>query len=293
MKNIKARNLTPIYVQFRSKKLNIRNISKKEYVESNVRELFKHWLSQAVIWGAGFFILLSVLDYFSTPENFSTFFLYRISIALVLIAIFVLTQQAKISRFIFYQALFYIALIGSGITIELMIIKFGGHASPYYPGMIILGILAISFIPAGFSFHLLSALIIYLIYLIPILVLENITNFQEFFIANVFLVSILISVLALRCSTQRNLFNELSLKYDLERRQDKLQEAVQKRTDELSETIQKLLNSRKRLKDKVDELESFYEMAVGRELKMKKLKDEIGELKEELFESKNSSEQQV
>ena len=47
--------------------------------------------------------------------------------------------------------------------------------------------------------------------------------------------------------------------------------------------IQEELQKReKELKKKVKELEEFYDMAVGRELRMKELKEEIEELREEL-----------
>jgi DNA-binding NtrC family response regulator len=45
---------------------------------------------------------------------------------------------------------------------------------------------------------------------------------------------------------------------------------------------EELQKSEKELKKKVKELEEFYEMAVGRELRMKELKEEIEELKVEL-----------
>jgi len=56
--------------------------------------------------------------------------------------------------------------------------------------------------------------------------------------------------------------------------QIKIQEELQKREKEL--------------KKKVKELEEFYDMAVGRELRMKELKEEIEELREELKKYKKS-----
>jgi PAS domain S-box-containing protein len=51
---------------------------------------------------------------------------------------------------------------------------------------------------------------------------------------------------------------------------------------ELKNTQQRLLKSEDELKSRVKELQDFYDMAVGRELKMKELKDEIAELKNQL-----------
>jgi PAS domain S-box-containing protein len=49
--------------------------------------------------------------------------------------------------------------------------------------------------------------------------------------------------------------------------------------------IDRLLESEKELKRKVNDLEKFYEMAVGREVKMKKLKNEITSLKYDLSQT--------
>ena len=50
---------------------------------------------------------------------------------------------------------------------------------------------------------------------------------------------------------------------------------------------EELLKREKELKKKVKELEEFYNIAVGRELRMKELKEEIEELKEELEKDKS------
>jgi DNA-binding NtrC family response regulator len=51
---------------------------------------------------------------------------------------------------------------------------------------------------------------------------------------------------------------------------------------------EELQNREKELKKKVNELEEFYDMAVGRELRMKELKEEIEELREELKKHRKS-----
>jgi PAS domain S-box-containing protein len=54
---------------------------------------------------------------------------------------------------------------------------------------------------------------------------------------------------------------------------------------DLKSTQNRLLESEKELKRKVNDLEKFYEMAVGREVKMKKLKNEITSLKYDLSQT--------
>ena len=55
---------------------------------------------------------------------------------------------------------------------------------------------------------------------------------------------------------------------------------------DIKNTQQKLMEYQEELKKKVIDLEKFYDMAVGRELRMKELKEEIASLKEELLKNK-------
>jgi PAS domain S-box-containing protein len=62
---------------------------------------------------------------------------------------------------------------------------------------------------------------------------------------------------------------------------------------ELKETQQKMLSSEKELKKRVNDLEKFYKMAVGREIKMRELKEEIAELRAELAAYKQKTDTAV
>ena len=157
-------------------------MTKNDYIQKNLKEHFQRWLFRVTIVGAGIFLSLSVLDYVSTPENFQRFLQYRIIIASILT---VIAFASKKTRNMFsLHVLAYLAVLGSAITIELMIVTFGGHMSPYYVGMMLLGFAVVGFVPAGFSAHVSWATLIYATYLIPIVVVEEIADFQFFFTAN-------------------------------------------------------------------------------------------------------------
>ena len=58
---------------------------KDSYIEQETQKIVTFWLSVGLIAGAGVFILLSLLDYLVTPENFVRFLYYRIGAAFLLI----------------------------------------------------------------------------------------------------------------------------------------------------------------------------------------------------------------
>jgi PAS domain S-box-containing protein len=148
-----------------------------------------------------------------------------------------------------YKILIFTGLLGSAITVELMILKTGGHVSSYYVGIGLVGIWGISFIPLRFTSSLILMLAIYGIYVIPILATEPITNFRTFFTANAFLTALLSSSLVLRYFSFTGLVNELGLKYDLEQHKINLENQVNDRTAKLSdsiESLQKEIAARKR-----------------------------------------------
>jgi signal transduction histidine kinase len=213
-------------------------MNREAYVQEKLDVMFRYWLVRASAWGAALFLMLSALDYVSVPRYFSLFLKYRlISSSLLLLFSFAATRTS--SRTVHYT-LAYLAVVVSAAAIELMILRHGGHASPYYTGMILLAVSVVGFIPARFSFHATSALLIYCIYVLPIAVIERITNVEAFFTANAFMVLILVTALLMRFMTSRSLVEELGLRHDLERSREHLEDAVRDRTNELSEAVLRL-----------------------------------------------------
>jgi len=87
-------------------------------------------------------------------------------------------------------------------------------------------------------------------------------------------------------------FNEMLEKIqkrdaELELHRKYLEEQVSGRTAELSKTNEQLRQREEELKKRVKDLEEFYDMAVGREIRMIELKEEIESLKKELGKYKN------
>jgi len=212
-------------------------MTKEAYIRKRLDDNFQLWCGRASLWGCFLFLSLGVLDYLATPENFFLFLRYRAVVSLFLLAGYFFTWRLPKA---YLSMLAYAMVASAAIAIELMILNFGGHESPYYVGMILLGISVVGFIPARFSFHIIIAIMIYTIYLFPILIIETITGHRDFVIANAFMVLIFSTMLLMRYMSGNALAAELGLQYDLEQYRERLEMVVEERTAELRHAVKDL-----------------------------------------------------
>jgi PAS domain S-box-containing protein len=147
-----------------------------------------------------------------------------------------------------YQlTIFVLGTLVVSIMVELMVLSFGGHQSSYYAGMIIVFMFSLGFLPLFSFFHtLLLAAMTYLIYLIPILMLDTITNTPLFINNNMFLIATASIGSAWRYYNDQLLIQKLSLEYDLSQEKEQLkqystqlEDLVAQRTKELAVSEQK------------------------------------------------------
>ncbi len=226
------------------------HLNKKKYIESSINESLVKLTPILFLGGAVIFICLIALDYVSKPEYFRTFLVYRVVSSSLLLLAFVILRNVTFRSILIYQISLFMGIIGSAITVELMILKTGGHLSSYYVGIGLIGIWAISFTPVRFTLSSMLMLAVYGTYILPIVATETITDFRTFFTANVFLLSLLSSSLVLRYFYLTSLVNELGLKYDLEKHKIDLEDQVSDRTAKLSDSIvnlQKEIAERERI----------------------------------------------
>ena len=214
-------------------------MDRNKYIEEELQKLTKYWLSFSLILGAVFFVLLSALDYFVTPQNFEKFLFYRVSIACLMFFLYFLNKRTS-TKF-FQNALLVASAIITSSAVELMILSFGGHQSTYYAGMIITTVFILAIIPLHIKMSIVVVFIVYSVYLIPILIFDKITNLQMFINNNAFLISTSVIALIWRFLSQRSLISEIGLQYELDKDKreletysTQLEELVQERTKELS-----------------------------------------------------------
>ncbi|HWR57856.1 MAG TPA: response regulator, partial [Thermodesulfovibrionales bacterium] len=183
------------------------------------------------VLGAAIFLLLSILDFFATPENFGKFFVYRIIISLLLITCYFLLKFGSGIRYQYIIGIVATTLCAAAI--ELMILSSGGHKSPYYGGMTVLIIAVLGFIPFSALWSLFVIAVVYLIYLVPILIFDPVTDFSNFVSENAFLISIFATAFIWRLLSNRSLVRELELQHRLE--EDKAR--IEKNRDDLRDSL--------------------------------------------------------
>ncbi len=220
-------------------------MTKDEYISSNIVKLLHYWSNYAIALGSLVILSLCILDYFVTPENFARFLFYRI-IAGTLIFILFLFNRKEASRKRHHFLTILAAVVVSGM-VSIMIYHFGGHRSPYFAGMILSAIFCIGLIPLGLTVSIFILVIVYSLYLVPILMYDTITDWPFFINANFFILYCSLALIYLRYIMHLRYVRELSLQYDIEQQKKQLEtyshqleNMVQERTQELQKSEQQL-----------------------------------------------------
>jgi len=216
-------------------------MTKEEYIDSNIIVPLHHWSNIALWLGSLVIIGLSLLDYLVTPSNFGRFLAYRIIAGSVIFLLFLFNRKkADKTR---HHIMTVLAAVTVSTMVALMIARFGGHASPYFAGMILSIIFVIGLIPLNVNMSIVASFIIWAIYLIPIFIYDTILNKPFFINANIFILSSIFSLVLLRYLMHQRFVSELGLQYDisqqkqqLEKYSVQLEQLVEERTRELNKS---------------------------------------------------------
>jgi len=222
-------------------------MQKEKYIEQEILQLTQYWGGLVLPSGAAIVIALSVLDFFVTPENFQKFLGYRLASAFLLMLLYFLNLLNKKKQNKTLQlTIFVLATITVSVMVELMVLNTGGHQSIYYAGMIIVAIFTLGFVPlTTLTKSIFFALLIYSIYLIPILAIDHISNQRVFINNNIFLIAVSFIGILWRYYNDKLRMKNVSLEYDLSKDKQqlemysrKLEYLVAERTKELNKSEQ-------------------------------------------------------
>ncbi len=188
--------------------------------EAETREKTIRDLRLAAVIAGVFYMLFLILDYFAYPSSFLTFLLIRCIVVFGsgLFFLVMWTPVGKAHPRLF--AMLEYLLCGSGIVV--MVHLSGGYTSSYYAGVILVLLFFISIVPLDDRRTLLICVILYAMYLVPILALQRIARFDIFLNNNFFLFTTITLVgLGSRLATQMR-FREFSGRFNLARANEEL-----------------------------------------------------------------------
>ena len=213
--------------------------NKEIYIQEEIDKSINSFTESLLLIAGLFILLMGILDFFVTPENFTRFFVYRSIASVLYLCLFLLFRSVKKHPNLFIIA----AAVIVSVMIELMIFSFGGHQSPYYAGMIVVFMFLFGLLPISFGLSLILAAIIYGVYVTPILLFDTITNVPIFINNNLFLLATIGGGLVWRHLNSTLFLKSLALQYDLEVQKKhleiyslQLQSLVEDRTKELSKS---------------------------------------------------------
>jgi PAS domain S-box-containing protein len=217
-------------------------MEKTQYIEQERFRLISKVMSIILALGTLVTMLLSLIDYNDTPENFHRFLIYRLIAGSIFVVLLILNElNKKWKKRYVPDMVVFIADVAISTMVIAMILHFGGHRSIYYVGMILIVLFTTGCAPfLSLKRAILITGIPYIMYLIPILLFDEITD-SKIFIHNLTFLTICASVVVVwRYFYDRLLDEKLSLEFDLSREKEqlrlhsqKLEVIVDERTKEL------------------------------------------------------------
>ena len=169
---------------------------KQAYIRRETGRLLQEWSARTAALGAGMFLCLSLLDFYCVSDHAVRFLGYRIVIAAFLTATAVAIRRTQ--RRAVMHLLAFLGVLVSAIALEAMILDFGGHRSPYLIGLILLGVVVSGLIPTGVGFTALSMGTIFVVYVVPILLWDILSESAYFSVNTVLFFCVLASGVLIR-----------------------------------------------------------------------------------------------
>ncbi len=190
------------------------------------REINTFRLRIGCILGFTLVPLFSLLDYFAVPQHFKTFLLIRLVSSAMTLFLYLFTFTSFGKNHINWVGAMTAILIGG--TIALMTRYLGGYESPYYAGLNLV-MLAISMLFA-WDVRITAAicLTMYALYIVPILLYDQIERTEILINNNAFLISTMVIGLTSAYFISRLRYQEFASRYKMEESRKALEVSNQK-----------------------------------------------------------------
>ena len=217
------------------KRMKTNNDMLKQLFKAEMDAVCNNMVKRAMIIAIVMFPLFIILDYFMTREYLTLFIIIRMTTVLLTSGIYLLCNTKFGKRFA--MELGMSGFLICAISITIMIHYNGGYESTYYAGLNIILFALYILVPLDFTRGLIVAVLMYSMYIIPIIIKGNIANPSILVNNNFFLFSIITVSLASLYYNNQLRYREFVSNYNLQKSNDDLEML----TDELAESNQKLL----------------------------------------------------
>ena len=206
---------------------------KQSYIRRKTDRILREWSARTAVLGAGMFLCLSLLDFSYVPDHALRFLGYRIGVAAFLVATAIAVSRSR--RRTTMCLFIYLGVLVPAIALEAMILDFGGHHSPYLIGLILLAVVVSGLIPTGAAFAALSLGSVFVVYVVPILLWDTVSEPAFFTVNSALFFCILASGVLVRWFHQTHLVSQISLQHDLVQNRENLESEIAQRAQSETE----------------------------------------------------------
>ena len=204
--------------------------------DEETRALMHQRVLIVLVIGITLIPLFSLLDLVAAPEHFKLFLVYRLGCAFMFAGLLVVHPSRFGKKHPFALAVIVYCLAAG--VISRMVVAMGGYASFYYPGLILVLTTCSVIIPLNTRQSVGMALLVYLIYIVPVLALTTPQgrDLQVFYTHNFFFIAFMLITVVQCWNDTRLRVRKFNLNQQLEYYAHNLEKEVEKRARKLEES---------------------------------------------------------
>jgi PAS domain S-box-containing protein len=195
-------------------------VTKEQYTNERYTAQLHYWATLGIGAGSLLVLALAALDYASVPAQFGSFLSYRLVTASIMFLLYLINKKI-VNRGLQNSSVVIVGAVVAAM-VAAMVHDFHGHESPYYAGFILDAIFVAAIVPISFGVTVIAELLMYFLYLTPILAYDTITNKPYFLSANILILASFASLLLLQFLRGKQTLKQYELEYEQRESEEKL-----------------------------------------------------------------------
>lgn len=187
----------------------------EDYIRDEFNEKFRAWFVKVCVMTAGVFLLSSGLDLIRQSGDFVQMLIHRLPAVVVLLAAAFALKRLKGRGILLHYAVAFLTIMFYAAEVEHRILLTGGGDSPFFLGLIMIGILYIGYVPGSMWFWVPFAASICLVYAVPLMIYDTGGDMREMAFRAAYVVLAYLVLLYMRFLRNRAVIRQLALRYEL------------------------------------------------------------------------------